>query len=87
MHFRHIFLIVAACFLFFAFVFLRINFNFYPGYGDSDIHASTAIAITCAVIWLTLEVTHHVLARRPNRCSCGHSLAGLKCPECGKPQG
>jgi hypothetical protein len=87
MQYRHIFLIIAAAALVFGFVFIRINFNFYPNFGNTDIYSSVAIAITCTLVWLVLEVLHHILSRRPNRCTCGHSLAGLKCPECGKPQG
>jgi hypothetical protein len=87
MQYRHIFLIIAAAALVFGFVFIRINFSFYPNFGDSDLYSTTAIAITCTLVWLTLEVLHHRQASRPNRCSCGQSLAGLKCPECGKPQG
>ncbi|MBU6411932.1 MAG: hypothetical protein KGS45_00525 [Planctomycetes bacterium] len=87
MHYRHIFLMIAAAALFFGFVFVRINLSFYPSYGDADIYSSVILAVVASLIWLVLEVLHHILARRPNRCSCGHSLAGLKCPECGKSQG
>lgn len=86
MRHRHWFLIFSAAALFFGFVFIRIGFFPYANYGASDISAAVILAVASALIWLVLEVTHHVLARRPNRCACGQSLAGLKCPECGKPQ-
>lgn len=87
MQHRKWFLVVAIAMLVHAFLVIRVSFviAILPTYGDADIRACTNVAIACGLIWLVLEVFERWGARRPMRCSCGYRLAGLKCPECGKP--
>jgi hypothetical protein len=83
---RKWFLFAAGGFVFFAYAFIRFNLvlNLYPTYGDADIYACSALAGVCALCWTVLEVAEHVMRGRPVTCSCGYSMAGMKCPECGR---
>jgi hypothetical protein len=86
MHRRHYFLWFSGLCLIHGFLIMRVYMpNFYSGYGSTDIWALTAIAIASGLCWLVLEVVARREITRPMTCTCGYSLQGLKCPECGKP--
>jgi flagellar biosynthesis protein FliR len=89
MRYRQWLLVAAAASLFFGFVFVRLTWvlQFYPMYGDSDIHSSAALAIALLLGWLVLEVVHYVRTGSRGVCECGYSLRGVKCPECGRDIG
>jgi len=89
MHHRHWLLLAAAAALFYAFVLIRLNFilTLYATYGDTDIHSATALAIALIAAWLALELTHYIRTGSRGTCTCGYSLKGVKCPECGRDLG
>jgi hypothetical protein len=85
---RHWLLVAAGVALFFSFIFLRLQFiTFYANYGDHDIDAGVTVAVACLTAWVVLEAVHFIWGTRGGTCSCGYSLRGVKCPECGRDQG
>jgi hypothetical protein len=88
MRYRHWLLLAAAAAIFYSTVLIRLDFFMLllPTYGDADIHAGAALAITCILSWVTLEVVHFRATSR-GKCPCGYSLKGVKCPECGRDLG
>lgn len=82
MQYRHLLLIPAALIaLHFVLVFSNI-----AGltWAEWQIRNETSVLIALLVLWAALEATRYVMQHRTPRCACGYSLAGLRCPECGR---
>jgi hypothetical protein len=84
---RHWLLVAAGAALFYTFVFLRLEFRFYVNYGNHDIEAGVALAVAFLAAWVVLESVHFIWGSKGGACTCGYSLRGVKCPECGRDQG
>ncbi|QQS08765.1 MAG: zinc ribbon domain-containing protein [Phycisphaerales bacterium] len=86
---RHWLLVIAACFVVYAFLAIRISGLPIVNYGTNDIQACTTIVVTLVACWTLLELGSKFFehARRGTCGSCGYSLKGLKCPECGSDLG
>ena len=58
--------------------------GFYP---EDQLQTGMLLAGLCLLSWTALEITARLIERRPITCRCGYSMAGVKCPECGRPVG
>ncbi|MGE3109350.1 MAG: hypothetical protein AB7G11_04670 [Phycisphaerales bacterium] len=91
MRYRHWLLVTAASIFVFAVAELKVPLlaRNLTHYGEGEFRATVLAAIAGLFAWVILEATHHVVAARARapRCSCGYSLAGVRCPECGRQLG
>jgi hypothetical protein len=89
MQYRKWLLVAALGPIVYGFVLIRLEafLKVIPTYGGSDIYAATVLAIALLASWTVLEVAAHMGMRNVAACSCGFSLRGVRCPECGRVQG
>lgn len=82
-------LVAALAPIVYGFGLIRVDayLKFMPTYGHADIYAAAALSAALLASWTVLEVAARRDARRAPVCSCGFSLRGLRCPECGRSHG
>ncbi|MCA9278562.1 MAG: hypothetical protein H6815_07875 [Phycisphaeraceae bacterium] len=72
----------------YALVVQHVSIPFLINYGEHTFLAAYNLAFVLIASWTMLECVHHVSSKRAPNCSaCGYSLAGMRCPECGKVVG